>query len=100
MDGAIQLFDVLDDTRSVEDANVVIFDRLTLEWVDIANADVGQLLESEFAQVHAACPVLLFHARADRKWGTVLVTRFSRIVRVDVRMGIDPDDIQVLKLLK
>ena len=44
--------------------------------------------------------MLLLHARADGQRRTVSVPRLGRIKRVDVWVGIDPDDVQVLVFLQ
>ena len=100
VDGAVQLLDVINHAGHVQVADVLLADSLFLEIIDVANANVGQLVELEFAEAHAGGPMLLLHAAADRKGCSMGVARRSRGVSVDVGVRIDPNDVEVLKLLQ
>jgi len=49
VNGPVEVFDVIDAAYGVEDADVVLFDGLPLERVDVANSDVRQVLEAQSA---------------------------------------------------
>ena len=97
---AFDVSNVVDSIAGVENTNVLLLDGLALEFIDVANTTIGQPFEWKLSQVHAASPVFLLHASANRKRSSVRVARLSGVIGVDIWMRVDPDYIQVLELLQ
>ena len=73
MDGPCKSFDEVDTIWCVQNSDVLRLDSLSLKLVNVANADVRELVEVECAETHATSPVLVLHAADNRKRRTVLV---------------------------
>ena len=99
VDGSVQFPDEVNCLADSQVSDVFLLDRPAFEIIDVSDAHVRQILERKLFETHARDPMHFFDSRANWEWGSMFVAGHGGLIGVDVRVGINPDNMHVLVFL-